>query len=239
MNVDVLCIAAHPDDIEMSAGGTLLSLIAQGKTVAAVDLTQGEMGTRGTPEIRLREAADASRILGLADRDNMRFRDVFFRNDEEHQKALIAVIRHYRPSIVITNAPDDRHPDHGRASALVEEACFYSGLRMLKTVDKDGESQEAWRPDFVYQFIQDRMIKPNFVVDVTPFWDKKWASIRAYQSQFYNPASQEPESYLTGKNFLDFMEARAEEFGHMIGVKYGEGFISRRMLGVTDLFSLV
>ncbi len=238
MKVDVLCIAAHPDDTEMSAGGTILSLIAQGKTVAAVDLTRGELGTRGTPEIRLAEADAATKILGLVARENMGFRDGFFRNDEEHQMALIPAIRHYRPEIVITNTIDDRHPDHGRAAQLVVEACFYAGLRMIQT-SRDGQPQEAWRPKYVYHFIQDRSLKPSFVVDISDYWDGKLASIKAYRSQFYDPNSQEPASYISSADFMDFLRARAEEYGHMIGAKYGEGFISQRMLGVTDLFGLV
>lgn len=237
MKVDVLSIAAHPDDTEMSAGGTILSLIAQGKTVAAVDLTRGELGTRGTPEIRLSEADAASKILRLSARENMGFRDGFFRNDETHQMALIPVIRHFRPEIVLTNTPDDRHPDHGRAAQLVVEACFYAGLRMIET-ERDGQKQEAWRPKFVYHFIQDRSLKPTFVVDISAHWAGKLDSIKAYRSQFFDPNSNEPASYISSQEFMEFLKARAEEYGHMIGVKYGEGFISQRMLGVQDLFSL-
>ena len=239
MNVDVLAIAAHPDDTEMSCTGTLLSLVAQGKTVAAVDLTRGELGTRGTPEIRAQEAAEGSRIMKLSARENMGFADGFFRNDEAHQRALIAVIRHYKPTIVITNAPDDRHPDHGRAAQLVVDACFYAGLRMIETT-RDGQVQEAHRPQFLYHFIQDRSLKPDFVVDITPYWPEKVAAIQAYKSQFFNPDANpnEPQSYISGEAFLHFLEARAREYGHMIGVPFGEGFITKRMLGVTDLFTL-
>ena len=239
MTVDVLAIAAHPDDIEMTCAGTVLSLIDQGKTVAGVDLTRGELGTRGTPEIRAQEAAEGARIMKLAARENAGFRDGFFRNDEEHQMALIPFIRHFRPQIVLTNTPDDRHPDHGRAAELVVEACFYAGLRQIKTVGKDGQPQEAHRPAFVYHFIQDRSLKPNFVVDVTPYWDQKLAAIRAYKSQFFNPESNEPQSYISGEAFMKFLESRTREHGHMIGAEFGEGFISRRMLGVQNLFALV
>ncbi|GAA4395511.1 bacillithiol biosynthesis deacetylase BshB1 [Nibrella viscosa] len=238
MKVDVLAIAAHPDDTEMSCGGTILSLIAQGKTIAAVDLTQGELGTRGTPKIRLQEAAEASKILKLAARENLGFRDGFFRNDEDHQMALLPIIRHYRPDIVLTNTVDDRHPDHGRAAELVYDACFYAGLRRIQTTGRDGRPQEAWRPKFIYHFIQDRSLKPSFVVDISEYWEDKLASIRAYRSQFYDPNSHEPESYISSKDFWDFLEARAREFGHQIGVKFGEGYISRRMLGVRNLFDL-
>lgn len=239
MTVDVLAIAAHPDDIEMTCGGTIFSLVAQGKTVAGVDLTRGELGTRGTPDIRAREAAEGARIMNLVSRENMGFRDAFFRNDEEHQMALIPIIRHYRPRIVLTNTIDDRHPDHGRAAELVVQACFYAGLRQIKTVGKDGQPQQAHRPDFVYHFIQDRSLKPDFVVDITPYWAQKLTAIRAYESQFYNPASTEPPSYISGEPFMKFLEARSREHGHMIGAEFGEGFISKRMLGVSDLFALI
>ena len=239
MNVDVLAIAAHPDDIEMTCSGTILSLVAQGKTVAGVDLTRGELGTRGTPEIRRQEAAEGSRIMKLVARENMGFRDGFFRNDEKHQMALIPIIRQFRPKIILTNTPDDRHPDHGRAAELVAEACFYSGLRQIKTVDKDGQPQEAHRPILVYNFIQDRSLKPDFVVDITPYWEQKLEAIKAYKSQFFDPASQEPQSYISGKAFMNFLESRTREHGHMIGAEFGEGFISKRMLGVQDLSALV
>ncbi len=239
MNVDVLAIGAHPDDIEMTCAGTVLSLVNQGKTVAGVDLTRGELGTRGTPEIRLRESAEGSRVMKLAARENMGFRDAFFRNDEEHQMALIPIIRQFRPTIVLTNTPDDRHPDHGRAAELVVEACFYAGLRQIKTVGKDGKPQEAHRPLYIYHFIQDRSLTPDFVVDITPYWAQKLDAIKAYKSQFFNPASDEPQSYISGEPFMKFLESRTREHGHMIGVEFGEGFISKRMLGVQDLFTLV
>lgn len=239
MTVDVLAIAAHPDDIEMTCAGTVLSLVAQGKTVAGVDLTRGELGTRGTPEIRLKESAEGAKQMGLAARENMGFRDAFFRNDEEHQMALIPIIRQYRPQIVLTNAPDDRHPDHGRAAELVIQACFYAGLRQIRTVGKDGLPQEAHRPSFIYHFIQDRSLMPDFVVDVSPYWNQKLKAIKAYQSQFFNPDSSEPQSYISGEPFMKFLEARTREHGHRIGVEFGEGFVSKRMLGITDLFALV
>ncbi len=239
MTVDVLAIAAHPDDIEMTCAGTILALIAQGKTVAAVDLTRGELGTRGTPEIREQEAVEGARIMQLAARENAGFRDGFFRNDEEHQMALMTLIRQFQPQIVLTNTPDDRHPDHGRAAELVVQTCFYAGLRQLKTIGKDGQPQQAHRPAYLYHFIQDRSLKPDFVVDVTPYWDQKLAAIQAYKSQFFDPESAEPQSYISGEAFMKFLESRTREHGHMIGVEFGEGFISKRMLGVQDLFALV
>lgn len=238
MHVDVLAIAAHPDDIEMTCSGTILSLIAQGKTVAGIDLTRGELGTRGTPEIRAQEAAEGTRIMQLSARENLGFADGFFRNDEAHQRALIAVIRTYKPAIVLTNTPDDRHPDHGRAAQLVVDSCFYAGLRMIETIGPDGQPQAAHRPLFVYHFIQDRSLKPDFVVDITPYWDQKIAAIKAYKSQFFDPTSTEPQSYISGESFMSFLESRTREHGHMIGATFGEGFISKRMLGITDLFAL-
>lgn len=238
MKVDVLAIAAHPDDIEMTCAGTILSLVERGRTVAGVDLTRGELGTRGTPEIRLQESAEGARIMNLVARENMGFRDGFFRNDEEHQMALIPIIRHYQPEIILTNTVDDRHPDHGRAAQLVTEACFYAGLRQIKTVGKDGQPQEAFRPKYIYYFIQDRSLKPDFVVDITPYWEHKLAAIKAYRSQFFDPANTEPESYISSEPFWKFLEARTREHGHMIGAEFGEGFVSKRMLGVDDLFQL-
>lgn len=244
MKLDLLVIAVHPDDAELGCAGTILSLVAQGKKVGIVDLTRGELGTRGTPEIRLQEAEAAARILGLSARENMRFRDGFFRNDEEHQLALIAAIRKYQPEIVIANAITDRHPDHGRASNLIVDACFYSGLRQIKTVDNlgadaTGEAQEAWRPKVVYHLIQDRYIKPDFIVDITDFYEKKQESLLAYKSQFYDPNSSEPMSYIASKEFMEFLRARAEEFGHVIGTKYGEGFTVDRTIGVKNIFDLI
>ncbi|WP_234734379.1 bacillithiol biosynthesis deacetylase BshB1 [Tellurirhabdus bombi] len=239
MKLDILVIAVHPDDAELGCSGTILSHIAQGKKVGIVDLTRGELGTRGTPEIRLQEADAAAQVLGLSARENMHFRDGFFRNDEEHQLALIAAIRRYQPEIVIANAVRDRHPDHGRASSLIVDSCFYSGLRQIKTKEKNGEEQAAWRPKLVYHFIQDRYIKPDIVVDITAHYEKKLESIRAYKSQFYNPESDEPASYISSQDFWDFLDARAQEFGHMIGVRYGEGFTVERVIGVQNLFDLV
>ncbi len=243
MKLDLLVIAVHPDDAELGCAGTILSLVAQGKKVGIVDLTRGELGTRGTPEIRLQEADAAARILGLSARENMGFRDGFLRNDEEHQKALMVAVRRYQPDIVITNAIYDRHPDHGRASELVVDACFYSGLRQIKTVDNmgvgaTGLEQEAWRPKLVYHLIQDRYIKPDFIVDITDFYEKKQASLLAYKSQFFDPKSNEPMSYIASQEFMEFLRARAEEFGHVIGVKYGEGFTVDRTIGVKNLFDL-
>ncbi len=239
MKLDLVVMAAHPVDAERSCGGTIASAIAQGKKVGIIDFTRGELGTRGTPEIRAAEAAAASKILHISARENLGFRDGFFKNDEEHQLKLIAAIRRYQPDVVLANAIEDRHPDHGKGAALAVDACFYSGLRMIETFDFDGTPQQAWRPKALYHYIQDRFIKPDLVVDISKFWDTKEASIRAYKSQFYDPNSTEPESYLTSPEFLEFLKARSQEMGHMIGAKFGEGYTKTKMIGINDFFSLI
>ncbi|MBO3269665.1 bacillithiol biosynthesis deacetylase BshB1 [Hymenobacter defluvii] len=239
MKLDILAIAAHPDDVEMSCAGTLLAATAVGKKIGVVDLTRGELGTRGTPETRAAEAAEASQILGLSVRENLGLPDGFFRNDREHQLPIIAALRRHRPDVVLCNAITDRHPDHGRAAQLITDACFLAGLRMIETLDEAGQAQAAWRPAHVYHFIQDRPIVPDFVVDITPHWEKKWASILAYKTQFFNPDLDAPSTYLSSLEFSKFMEARAREFGHMIGVEFGEGFTKQRTLGVRELGDLI
>ena len=225
MKLDILVMAAHPDDAELSCAGTILKHIAAGKKVGIVDFTRGELGTRGTPEIRLQESADATKILGLHARENIGIRDGFFRNDEETQLKLIEVIRKYQPEIVLANALEDRHPDHGKGAQLAIDACFLSGLRQIKTGDLP-----AWRPAQVYHYIQDRYLEPDFVVDISSQWDQKEAAIRAFKSQFFDPNSAEPASYISSPDFLNFIQARAMEMGHKIGVKYGEGFQSQKTL---------
>jgi bacillithiol biosynthesis deacetylase BshB1 len=219
MKLDILVMAAHPDDAELSCAGTILKHIAEGKKVGIVDFTQGELGTRGTPEIRLKESADATKILGLHARENLGIRDGFFINDEETQLKLIEIIRKYQPEVVLANALEDRHPDHGKGAQLAIDACFLSGLRQIKTGDLS-----AWRPKQVYHYIQDRYLEPDFVIDITAHWDQKEAAIRAFKSQFFDPNSVEPASYISSPDFLNFIQARAMEMGHKIGVKYGEGF---------------
>lgn len=238
MKLDILAMAAHPDDAEMSAGGTMAMQISQGKKVGIVDFTRGELGTRGTPEIRAEESKNAGRIIGIHARENLGFRDGFYKNDEEHQLELIKIIRKYQPTIVLANAIDDRHPDHGKGAKLAIDACFLSGLRMIKTQDEFGNNQEEWRPKFLYHYIQDRYIKPDFIVDISNFWSIKDASIRAYKSQFYDPDSSEPDSYLTSPVFMEFLDARSREMGHAVGGTHGEGFTSHRAIGVKDIFDL-
>ncbi|ACT91355.1 bacillithiol biosynthesis deacetylase BshB1 [Dyadobacter fermentans] len=238
MKLDILAITAHPDDVELCCAGTLLAQMALGKKVGIIDLTRGELGTRGTPKGRIQEGLDAARILGVDVRENVGLADGFFKNDEAHQKAIIPFIRKYQPEIVITNAINDRHPDHGRGAALVAEACFYSGLRMVKTFDEQGNEQEAWRPKNVFHSIQDRYINPDFIVDITAFHDQKIEAVKAFKSQFHVPdykGEGEPQSYISSPEFLEFIIARAQEMGHAIGVRYGEGFTTARKLGVRDL----
>lgn len=238
MKLDILVLPVHPDDAELGCSGTIVKEIALGKKVGIVDLTRGELGTRGSAEIRDQESAASAKILGLAVRDNLGLPDGFFENNKPHQLKVIEAIRRFRPEIVITNAYHDRHPDHGRASDLVEDAAFLSGLRKIETY-YDGEKQQEWRPKLLLHFIQDNYIKPDIVVDVTDYWDKKIESIHAFGSQFYNPEwENEPQTYISSPEFIQVIEARAREYGKSIGVKFAEGFISRKILGVNDLFDL-
>lgn len=232
MKLDILAIAAHPDDVEISAGGTVLKSIQQGKKVGIVDLTRGEMGSRGSGELRLIEAQKASEILGLSARENLMLDDCFFQQDRESIMAIVHVIRKYKPEIVLTNAPSDRHPDHGRASKLVRDACFYSGLRKIE------DGQEAWRPKSVYMFNQDYYNKPDFVVDITGFWDKKVEALMAFSSQFFDPNSSEPATPISGQEFFEFLRSRSMDFGRPAGYLLAEGFITDRAPGVDDLFHL-
>ncbi|MEQ8908736.1 MAG: bacillithiol biosynthesis deacetylase BshB1 [Vicingaceae bacterium] len=238
MKVDILAIGAHPDDIELSAAGTLIKAAQQGKKVAVVDLTAGELGTRGSGELRLKEAQNSAEILGLSARENLGMKDGFFENDEAHLKLLVTMIRKYQPDIVLANALEDRHPDHGRAAKLINDACFYSGLRRIETTEA-GQAQEAWRPKALYHYIQDRFVQPDFVVDVTPFVEQKMQAIKAFESQFYNPQSKEPESPLTMKNFFDFLKGRMADMGRYIQADYAEGYQFSRPVGVDDLSNLI
>jgi bacillithiol biosynthesis deacetylase BshB1 len=239
LKLDILVLSVHPDDAELGCSGTILKHIALGYKVGIVDLTRGELGTRGSAEIRKQEAAAAAEILGLAVRENLGLPDAFFENTREHQVKVIEAIRKFRPSIVITNAYHDRHPDHGRANELVEASAFLAGLRKIETFDIDGSPQEAWRPDMVLHFIQDNYITPDILIDVTEHWDKKIESINAYGSQFYNPSwEDEPQTYISTSNFIEIVTGRAREFGKSIHVKYAEGFTSRKILGVDNLFNL-
>lgn len=221
MKLDILVMAAHPDDAELAVAGTIVNAITQGKKVGIVDFTRGELGTRGTAEIRLAESAAATQILGIHARENLELADGFFKNDRESQLKLIEVIRKYQPDIVLANALEDRHPDHGKGAQLAIDACFLSGLRKIET------GLAPWRPKHLYHYIQDRYLKPDFVVDISGHWETKEAAIRAFKSQFFDPNSSEPASYISSEDYFNFIKARAQEMGHKIGVKYGEGFQSQ------------
>jgi bacillithiol biosynthesis deacetylase BshB1 len=237
MKLDILAFGAHPDDVELGCSGTIAKEVILGKKVGIIDLTRGELGTRGSVEIRNSESAKASEILGVVVRENLDMRDGFFVNDEAHQLKVIEMIRKYQPEIVLCNAITDRHIDHGKGSKLVSDACFLSGLRQIKT-ELNGEAQEAWRPKVVYHYIQWQNIEPDFVVDISEFMDKKMDSVLAYGSQFYDPNSKEPVSPITSKNFLDSVKYRAQDLGRLVGVEYAEGFTTERYLAVNSLGDL-
>lgn len=242
MNINklhILAIAAHPDDVELGCGGTLAKHAKMGQRVGIVDLTEGELGTRGSVADRYNEAANAATIMGLAVRENAQIRDGFFKNDEEHQKRIIHFIRKYQPEIVITNAPEDRHPDHGRGFQLVSDACFLAGLRKIETLDDAGNPQEAWRPKRVFSLIQDRQLEPTFIVDISEEFEVKMASIKAYTSQFYQPGSDEPITYIATQNFTEQIKYRDSLMGKKIGTHYGEGFISVNIPGISSLDQLL
>jgi bacillithiol biosynthesis deacetylase BshB1 len=239
MKLDILVLAAHPDDTELGCGGTVLKHVSLGHKVGIADLTRGELGTRGTVISRAQEAADSARILGVSVRENLGLKDGFFSNGKEDQLAVVKVIRKYRPDIVLANAIYDRHPDHGKGAHLAFDSCFLSGLAKIETQDDDGQAQTAWRPRIIYHYIQSQFITPDFVIDVSEHWEKKMESIRAFKSQFYDPNSKEADTYISSPAFLKMVEARGLELGHAIGVKYGEGFTVRRVPGVSNLFDLI
>ncbi|MGL2967354.1 bacillithiol biosynthesis deacetylase BshB1 [Flavobacterium sp. XGLA_31] len=238
MKLDILAFGAHPDDVELGCSGTIAKEISLGKKVGIIDLTRGELGTRGSAEIRDSEAALAAAVLGISVRENLNMRDGFFVNDEAHQMKVIQMVRKYRPEIVLCNAIDDRHIDHGKGSKLVSDACFLSGLRRIET-SLDGEAQEAWRPKVVYHYLQWKNIEPDFVVDISAFIDKKKESILAYGSQFYSENSKEPMTPIATKNFLDSIHYRTQDFGRLVGVEYAEGFTVERYVAVRSLGDLI
>ena len=238
MKLDILAFGAHPDDVELGCGGTLAKEIALGKRAGIIDLTRGELGTRGSVEIRNQEAAVAAQVLGISARENLEMRDGFFVNDEAHQLKIIEMIRIYQPEIVLCNAIEDRHIDHAKGGKLVSDACFLSGLMKIET-KHNGENQEAWRPKLVYHYIQWKNVTPDFVVDISGYNDKRIEAILAYSSQFYNPFSDEPETPIASKNFLESLNYRAQDFGRLIGTDYAEGFTVERYLGVNSLGDLI
>jgi N-acetylglucosamine malate deacetylase 1 len=239
MKLDILVVAAHPDDAELGAGGTIAKHVSMGQKVGIVDLTRGELGTRGTSELREQEAAKSAQILGISVRENLNLKDGFFQNDVESQLAVIRAIRKYQPDIVLANAVYDRHVDHGKGASLAADACFLSGLMRIETVDERGVKQAAWRPSVVYHYIQSQLIEPDFIIDVSDFWAQKIDSISAFKSQFFNASSNEPETYISKPGFLRMIESRGVEFGHAIGTTYGEGFTVRRYPGVKSLYDLI
>ena len=238
MKVDILAIGAHPDDVELGCSATLAKEIASGKSVAIVDLTQGELGTRGSAEIRLKEARAAADILGVKERVNLKFRDAFFKNDEEHQLELIKQIRRFKPDIVLCNAVDDRHIDHPKGSSLASDACFLSGLRRISTT-WDNKEQEAWRPRLVLHYMQWKDLEPDILIDVSGYLNQKLEAVKAYKSQFYDPDSKEPESPISSKNFLDSVVYRAKNLGRILQVDAAEGFNSERYIGTQKLDDII
>jgi bacillithiol biosynthesis deacetylase BshB1 len=239
MKLDILAIGAHPDDVELGCGATLAKEVLNGKKVGIIDLTRGELGTRGTAETRDEEAFNAAKILGIHSRVNMSFADGFFINDKEHQIKIIKMIRYYKPEIVICNAIDDRHIDHGKGSKLVSDACFLSGLRKIETVHKDEKTvQEPWRPKAIYHYIQWKDLEPDIAVDVSGFMDKKMESVLAYKTQFFDPNSEEPETPISSKDFTDSILYRARNLGRLIQSEFAEGYTVERYPAVDSLFDL-
>jgi bacillithiol biosynthesis deacetylase BshB1 len=240
MKLDLLAIGVHPDDVELGCSGTLINEIKNGKTVGIMDLTQGELGSRGTIETRYAEAARAAEIIGVSVRENLKMRDGFFRNDEAHQLELIRVIRRYRPEVVIGNILKDRHPDHGRAGQLISDACFLSGLRRIETTDTDGKQQEKWRPKYYLQYLQDWYHEPDFLVDISEVFEQRMDSIKAYSTQFNSSSEADgPQTYISTPDFLESVIARARMLGKRIGVKYAEGFVTEKKIGIRNLDALV
>ncbi|HPH84153.1 MAG TPA: bacillithiol biosynthesis deacetylase BshB1 [Ferruginibacter sp.] len=238
MKIDVLAFGVHPDDVELSCSGVLLVEKMNGKTTGIIDLTEGELGTRGTAETRKQEAADSAAILGVDIRENLKLADGFFKNDPESQLKIISTIRKYKPEIIICNAPEDRHPDHGRSAGLVSDAAFLSGLQKIETTDA-GMAQEAWRPKYVLHYIQDRYLTPDFVVDISAVFEKKLEAIRAFKTQFHNPDVDGPQTYISTPGFLESVIYRYKMFGKMIGVEYAEGFISDKTIGLRNFDALI
>lgn len=238
MKIDILAIGVHPDDVELGCSGTIAKHIALGKKVGILDLTLGELGTRGNAELRTKEANEAAKILGVSFRTQLKMKDGFFENNEEHQKQIIEIIRKHQPEIILCNAINDRHPDHGRASKLTSDACFYSGLIKIETT-VDGKKQTAWRPKAVYHYIQDHYIHPDLVIDITNFMEIKHKAIMAFSSQFFDPNSKEPETPISSKAFIETMNSKMALWGRAIGVPYAEGFTVERYPGVNNLFDLI
>jgi bacillithiol biosynthesis deacetylase BshB1 len=238
MKLDILAFGVHPDDVELGCAGTIMAAIDQGKKVGIVDLTRGELGTRGTPTTRTQEAAVAAKIMGVDVRENLDMADGFFVNDEAHQRKIIALIRKYQPDIILANAPEDRHPDHGRSAKLVSDAAFLSGLRKVETIH-DGATQQAWRPAYTFHYIQDRFIQPSFVIDITKYMDRKIEAVLAYGTQFNSADTSEPQTYISSPQFLETVKARALMLGKRIGVGYAEGYITEKIIGFSNFDAII
>lgn len=238
MKTDILAFGAHPDDVELGCGGTVAKLISEGKTCVIVDLTRGELGTRGTDETRHEEATESAKILGVFARENLGMKDGFLINSEEYQLSIVKMIRKYRPEIVLANAIDDRHPDHAKAAKLVSDACFLSGLRKIET-NIDGEGQDVWRPKQIFHYIQWKDIKPEFVIDISEHLDKKLEACMAFKTQFYDPKSTEPETPITSKDFYESLTYRAQDLGRLSGVTYAEGFTSEKLMALKNFDGIV
>ncbi len=238
LKLDLLAFGVHPDDVELGCSGTILASIAQGKKAGIIDLTQGELGTRGSAAIRKQEATAAASVLGVSVRENLEMADGFFQNNEAHQRKVIQVIRKYKPEIVLCNAVEDRHPDHGRSAQLVSDAAFLSGLRKIET-HEDGELQEAWKPKYVFHYIQDRFIQPDFVFDISAYQSKKIESVLCYKTQFHNPELDAPQTYISSPEFLESVKARAMMLGKRIGVQFAEGYVSAKMIGISNFDALI
>ncbi len=240
MKLDILAIGVHPDDVELGCSGTLINEIKRGKKVGIIDLTQGELGTRGTIDTRYKESAEAAMIIGVHMRENLQMRDGFFKNDEEHQRKLITAIRKYQPSIILGNVLHDRHPDHGRAGQMISDSCFLAGLSKIETKDEKGNDQKRWRPAYVLHYIQDWYHEPDLLIDISDVFEQRMRSIQAYGTQFNAPGNdKEPQTYISTPDFLESVIARARMFGKRIGVKYAEGFISEKKIGIRDLDVLI
>ncbi|MBZ5855734.1 bacillithiol biosynthesis deacetylase BshB1 [Flavihumibacter profundi] len=241
MKLDILAIGIHPDDVELGCSGTIINEVKNGKKVGILDLSQGELGTRGTIITRYAEAARAAEIMGVSVRENLKMRDGFFRNDEVHQLQLIGAIRKYQPEIVLANALEDRHPDHGRAGKLITDACFLAGLVKIETLDENGDPQQRWRPKCILHYIQDRLQEPDIIIDISDVFEQRMLAIEAYTTQFYNPdmETEGPQTYISTPDFRESLVARARMMGKRIGVRYGEGFTTQKSLGIKTLDAII
>ncbi|MGK2864369.1 MAG: bacillithiol biosynthesis deacetylase BshB1 [Chitinophagaceae bacterium] len=241
MKLDILAIGVHPDDVELGCSGTLINEQKRGKKIGIADLTQGELGTRGTVETRYQEAANAAKFIGASIRENLKMRDGFFKNDEEHQLKVIQLIRKYQPEIIIGNILHDRHPDHGRAGKLISDCCFLAGLAKIETVDDNGHPQKKWRPAYYLQYLQDWFHEPDLLIDITDVFEQRMNAIKAYSTQFHSGQTESdgPQTYISTPDFLESVIARSRMLGKRIGVKYAEGFVTEKKIGIKNLDALI